>query len=103
MKPKVHVFGHVHSARGQESIYWDNCQKTYESFMAREMRGPFRDVFPHAGWMDAVKILVYGGLGVIWQWVMQGGRAPGGVLINAGCQDGTKGRLNKKKPLTVTL
>lgn len=103
VKPKVHVFGHVHSGRGKESVYWDNCQKTYESFMAREMRGPIRDLFPHGGWVDAVKILVYGSLGVVWQWVMQGGKAPGSLMINAGCQDGTKGRLNNKTPLTVNL
>lgn len=71
--------------------------------MARKMRGPIRDFFPHGGWVDAVKILVYGSLGVIWQWVMQGGKAPGSLMINAGCQDGIKGRLNNKTPLTVNL
>jgi len=30
IRPKLHVFGHIHSGRGVERVYWTNAQQTYE-------------------------------------------------------------------------
>ncbi|KAI0008573.1 calcineurin-like phosphoesterase [Xylariaceae sp. FL0662B] len=68
-KPRVHVFGHVHWGRGMHPIFWDDCQRFYEKVMSRPKRGPFYDMLPQAGWLDAFRVLHYGVLSVLWQWL----------------------------------
>ncbi|KAI5866783.1 Metallo-dependent phosphatase [Durotheca rogersii] len=102
-KPKVHVFGHVHCGRGMQPVFWDDCQKAYEKVMSRQKRGPLYDMLPHAGWLDAWRVLQYGVVSVLWHWFMLGGAADGSVMINAAMQDGTSGRLLKKPPFTIEI
>ncbi|ORY65500.1 calcineurin-like phosphoesterase [Pseudomassariella vexata] len=103
VRPKVHVFGHVHSARGMQPVFWDDCQKSYESVMSRKKQGLIRDVLPNRGWIDAVKVLVYGLIAIMWDYIMLGGGSSGSIMINAGCQKGTTGRLTTEKPFTIEI
>jgi len=83
VKPRLHVFGHVHSARGRESIFWDEGQRAYERLMNRK-GGVIADVLPSLAWMDALRVLWYGVKGVLWQRLMVGpGGGNGGVMVNA--------------------
>ncbi|KAI2602854.1 Metallo-dependent phosphatase [Hypoxylon sp. NC1633] len=102
-KPKVHVFGHVHWGRGIQPIYWDECQGTYEKVMSRPRRGPVYDMLPNSGWVDALKVMYYGIISVLWHWFMLGGAANGSVMINAAMQHGTSGKLTKKQPITIEI
>ncbi|KAI1434542.1 calcineurin-like phosphoesterase [Xylaria sp. CBS 124048] len=102
-KPKIHVFGHVHGGRGIETAYWDNCQKAYESLMARPKRGPIYDMFPNFGWFDAFNVLYYGFKAIVWQWLWLGGVSSGSVLINAGMQAGNTGKLANRPPITIEI
>ncbi|KAK8128207.1 hypothetical protein PG984_009315 [Apiospora sp. TS-2023a] len=103
VRPKLHIFGHIHCGRGQRAVFWDTCQQAYEKFLSREMRGPIWDLVPNGQWLDVANIIIFGTSSIIWKWVMQGGHSEGGMLINAACQDGNKGRLSKKAPITVEL
>jgi hypothetical protein len=102
-KPKIHVFGHVHWGRGTEAVYWDDCQKTYESLMLRKKRGPIFDMIPSPRWIEALKVLLYGTKAVLWQWFWLGGASSGSVLINAAMQAGTSGKLTKESPITIEI
>ncbi|TDZ37718.1 putative rhamnogalacturonate lyase C [Colletotrichum spinosum] len=94
VRPKLHVFGHVHWGHGRQTVHFDDCQRTYEALIAKPPRGLIRDFFPHSGWLDALKILGYGIHGVIWKWLMVG---PGGntssLMVNAAQMYGNTGRL----------
>ncbi|KAI1079213.1 calcineurin-like phosphoesterase [Whalleya microplaca] len=103
IKPRVHLFGHVHWGRGMQPVFWDDCQKFYEKVMSRPQRGPIRDMLPQAAWLDAFKVLYYGVLGLLWQRLMLGGSSNGSVMINAAMQHGTSGRLTKKPPITIEI
>lgn len=46
IKPKLHVFGHIHWGAGREAVYYDECQRAYESLMARGAGAPFPPAFP---------------------------------------------------------
>ena len=37
VRPKVHVFGHIHVGRGVEFVRWDAMQKAYEEMSARRL------------------------------------------------------------------
>ncbi|KAJ8125537.1 hypothetical protein O1611_g8102 [Lasiodiplodia mahajangana] len=102
-KPKVHIFGHVHWGRGVEAVYWDDCQRAYESLMSRRKRGPIYDMFPNHRWLDATKVLYYASKAILWQWFWLGGVSEGGVLINAAMQAGTSGKLTDKPPITIEI
>ena len=34
VRPKLHVFGHIHAGRGVERIKWDRAQMAYENMQA---------------------------------------------------------------------
>jgi predicted phosphodiesterase len=103
VKPKLHVFGHVHCARGAQAIFWDDCQRAYESLSARGKHGPIYDIIPSGRWIDSLRVLIYGILSLVWQFIMLGGSADGSLMVNAGCQDGNTQRLTKKKPFVVEI
>lgn len=94
MRPKLHVFGHIHWGHGRESVYYDECQRAYESLMARPAKGFLHDLIPSARWVDAFNVLRYGIGSVLWKWLMLGpGSDDGGLLVNASVMYGNTGRL----------
>ncbi|KAJ0388334.1 hypothetical protein COL922a_000597 [Colletotrichum nupharicola] len=94
VRPKLHVFGHVHWGHGRQTVHFDDCQRAYETLIAQPPRGLVRDFFPHSGWLGALRVLGYGIHGVIWKWLMIG---PGGntssLMVNAAQMYGNTGRL----------
>jgi len=46
VRPKVHVFGHMHVGRGVELVRWDAAQKAYEEVCAGR-----------AGWSGLVRLV----------------------------------------------
>ena len=84
MKPRLHVFGHVHSGYGTESVFFDEFQATYEQFLSRPKRGPFWDFVPNKDWVDVAKLVYHGVHSVLWKWIMGGpGSNQGGLMVNA--------------------
>ncbi|KAI0132029.1 Metallo-dependent phosphatase-like protein [Xylariales sp. AK1849] len=103
VRPKLHIFGHVHVGRGRQAVFWDDCQRAYEGLASRKTRGPIIDMVPSGRWILALKVLFYGTLSLAWQWIMNGGASEGSLMINAGCQEGNTKRLTRKRPLVVYL
>lgn len=104
-KPKVHIFGHVHNGRGTEAMYWDDCQRAYESLMLRRKRGPIFDVMiPNVKWVEAFKVLYHGVKAILWHWLWLGGNLTNGsLLVNAAMQSGTSGKLSDRPPITIEI
>ena len=100
VKPKLHVFGHAHYGYGKEAVYYDECQRAYESLMSRSQRGPFYDMVPSARWTDAFNVLWYGVSSILWKWIMLGpGTNNGGLMANVSLMYGNSGKL--RNPVTV--
>lgn len=95
VRPKLHVFGHVHWGHGRRAMHFDACQEAYEALMSRPSRGPIWDFFPNGGWIDAAKVIVYGAHSVIFKWLMlgPGGNTSGSLLVNAALMKGNSGKL----------
>ena len=72
IKPKLHVFGHVHSGHGREAVFWDEGQAAYERLMARKKGGIVADFIPSSDWLDALRVVWYGVKGILWQRLMVG-------------------------------
>ncbi|KAK4644362.1 hypothetical protein QC761_304110 [Podospora bellae-mahoneyi] len=99
VKPKLHVFGHVHHGAGVESVFFDECQAAYEGLVLRtaavEM-SMLKRWFDFQGLKYALSVLRHGLRSVLWKWIMAGpGSNNGGVLVNAGVMKGNTGRLRK--------
>ncbi|SPQ23751.1 031c68b4-9375-49ab-9189-0b415b5ab89a [Thermothielavioides terrestris] len=94
VKPKLHVFGHVHWGHGTEAVYYDECQRAYESLMSRPARGLFYDLIPSMRWVDAFNVLYYGVGNILWKWIMLGpGSNNGALMANASVMYGNTGKL----------
>jgi hypothetical protein len=84
VKPRLHVFGHVHSGHGREAVFWDEGQAAYERLMGKKKRGVMADILPNVAWIDALKVTWFGIKGIFWQRLMIGpAGAHGGLLVNA--------------------
>jgi hypothetical protein len=103
VRPKLHVFGHVHFGYGRQAVYWDDYQAAYESLMARPRKGPLYDALPHAGWVDALKVIYYGINSILWKWLMLGpGSNYASIMVNAAMMYGNTGEI-RNNPQVVEL
>lgn len=98
VRPKVHIFGHVHAGHGREQVFWDNTQNLYEKLCSREAKGVMKDMVAIVAWLDIMRLAVYGVLGILWSRVW-GGDEGGTVMINAALMSSSSGRL--ENPATV--
>jgi hypothetical protein len=97
VKPKLHVFGHVHWGHGRQSVYFDDCQRSYEALISRPSRGLLRDLLPHAGWLDALRVVGHGVNSVLWKWLMLGpGGNSGSLMVNAAQMYGNTGKVRSR-------
>lgn len=46
VRPKLHIFGHIHAARGLEVVAWDETQMAYEMLCSGV-----------GGWLDLLKLV----------------------------------------------
>ncbi|KAL2267472.1 hypothetical protein VTJ83DRAFT_4749 [Remersonia thermophila] len=102
VKPRLHVFGHVHHAHGAEPVYYDECQRAYEAIMSRRPQGgPLRELLlPGPHWLDVWDMVRHGIANILWKWIMLGpGTNNGGLMVNAALMYGDSGVL--KNPITV--
>ncbi|KAG8360884.1 hypothetical protein FVEN_g1810 [Fusarium venenatum] len=97
VKPRLHVFGHVHYAYGKESVFFDNFQETYERIMSRPRRGPILDFIPNEAWLDYLRFLAQGVHAVAWKWIMSGpGSNNGSLMVNAAQMKGNSGKVKSR-------
>ncbi|CAN8102146.1 unnamed protein product [Discula destructiva] len=104
VRPKLHVFGHVHWGRGRESIYFDQCQRLYETYCFKTPRGPIFDFVPNRDWLDIVKVLYSGLNAILFKYLMLGpGSNNASLMVNAACVYGNTGRLRKEAAQVVVV
>ena len=95
VRPKVHVFGHVHAGSGRETVFWDESQRSYERISAKGGRGMIKDLIAIWSWLDVIRLVAYGLLGVLWNRVW-GADEEGTVMINAALMYRGTGKLGNK-------
>ncbi|KAI5238318.1 Metallo-dependent phosphatase [Aureobasidium subglaciale] len=100
VKPRLHIFGHVHAGRGKEVLYWDDAQKAFEDGCSRP-DGLVWSMVDFWLWIDVVKTLWHGVSSVIWDRVW-GGEARSTRLINASVMYINTGQL-KNAPQVVEI
>ena len=93
VRPRVHVFGHVHAGYGRKNIFWDNGQQTFERLCGQNSHGLFNRLFTMGSrWLHLVGLIWYGLLGILWSRVW-GGHNGGSVMINASLTYRNSGKL----------
>lgn len=79
VKPRVHIFGHVHCGYGRENIFWDEGQKAYEKICISG-RGLLA-LFSVRVWLNIMRVVMFGMVGIIWTRLWGGGEE-GTVMMN---------------------
>ena len=92
VRPKVHVFGHVHAGYGTENVFWDKGQMAYERLCEKGGCGLVRNLIGLRIWMDAAQIIYHGILGILWARVW-GAESTGTVMVNAALSYRSTGQL----------
>ncbi|KAG7089404.1 hypothetical protein E1B28_011092 [Marasmius oreades] len=75
VRPRLHVFGHIHAGRGVEFVKWDNAQKAYEDVCAGR-----------AGWSGLIRLVWWRMVG----WLWKGNGEDGIIMVNAASVGGFK-------------
>ncbi|KAF9267944.1 metallophosphoesterase domain-containing protein 1 [Marasmius fiardii PR-910] len=75
VRPRLHVFGHVHAARGIELVKWDNAQKAFEDVCAGRAR-----------WGGLMRLAWW----TMVEWLWRGSRDAGTIMVNAASVGGFK-------------
>ncbi|KAF8876688.1 metallophosphoesterase domain-containing protein 1 [Gymnopilus junonius] len=70
VRPKLHVFGHIHAARGVEFVRWDGAQKAFEEVCAGRV-----------GWSGLIRLVWW--TVVAWFWRRHVGEDAATIMINA--------------------
>ncbi|THV01282.1 metallophosphoesterase domain-containing protein 1 [Dendrothele bispora CBS 962.96] len=73
VRPRLHVFGHIHAGRGLEFVMWDRAQKAYEDVCAGR-----------SGWGGLIRLIWWTVTACVWQR----NREDGTVLVNAAAVGG---------------
>ena len=94
-RPILHVFGHIHAGRGRQEVWWDGGERAFERVSARKDRGVLRDIFAVWAWLDVLRMLYYGIIGILWTRVW-GGEAQGTTMVNAAMVYNNTGKLGPK-------
>jgi predicted phosphohydrolase len=92
VRPRVHIFGHVHAGYGRESVFWDDSQRAHERLCARRDKGLVRDMVAVGAWIGLVKLAIYGVLGILWSRVWQGD-CGGTLMVNSSLVYRSTGKL----------
>ena len=79
VRPRLHVFGHVHAGRGRDTVFWNDGQSAYERVAAKE---GWKCLFSPYTWFDILQVLVYDALGIAWTRVF-GGDADSTIMLNS--------------------
>lgn len=107
VKPKLHVFGHVHSGRsdfegrlrgGRERVIWDRAQSTLQDGLNRRARGLLLDPCNLYLWWDLGLVVLYGSRALVCEWIWGGGERVRGstLMVNAACMVEGSGRLGNQ-------
>lgn len=101
VKPKLHIFGHAHTGRGNEMVHWDDCQKTYELLCERNSQASFfSSVLSIFNWLHLFRLMFYGVRSVVWNRIWGGGD-DASVLINTALMYQSSGKLGNEPQVAM--
>ena len=82
LRPKLHVFGHIHAARGVEFVRWDRAQKAYEEVCAGR-----------AGWSGFIRLTWW--TVIAWFWRRPARENAATIMVNAASVGGFRNDQRK--------
>ena len=93
VRPRVHIFGHVHAGRGSEHVFWDREQQAYESLCGcgGKRMSWWRLLMPGT-WLDIGRMVVCGVSGVMWTRIW-GAEGEGTAMVNVAVIDWKTGKI----------
>ncbi|OCK83122.1 Metallo-dependent phosphatase [Lepidopterella palustris CBS 459.81] len=81
VKPRLHVFGHVHAGRGREVLGWERGQAAFER-ACRRRNGGLWELLSFPAWVDLVSVVLSEILGIVGDRLGRGRRMRS-MLVNA--------------------
>lgn len=101
VRPKLHVCGHIHTGRGYETVFWDDCQRSYELLCNRNQGVPFfHSLLSIFNWLHLLRMMWYGLKGILWSRVW-GGKAESSVLVNTALSYQSTGELGNEPQVVL--
>lgn len=91
VRPRLHVCGHVHAARGKMTLWWDGSQAAYERICWQD-NSPVAELLNPRSWLELGLLVLSGLKGCAWR-ILWGGSAQGTILVNAALISNDTGKL----------
>lgn len=91
VKPRLHVFGHVHWGAGQTVVWWDKAHVAYVRGLFIQSKWTHGLLNPRQ-WWNVVRVLYRGVRELLWDRVW-GGQSSNTIMVNAAQTLGNTGKL----------
>ena len=94
VKPRLHVFGHIHAMPGRQMLCWDRLQEAVEAGHRSSSQGIIAQVFDLWLWIQVLRAVYWGFRESLWDLIW-GGAQKRTVVVNAALMnEETKKLLN---------
>ncbi|OAL43598.1 phosphoric ester hydrolase-like protein [Pyrenochaeta sp. DS3sAY3a] len=91
VKPRLHVFGHVHWGAGKTVVWWDKAHEAYVEGLGLPSKWTHGLLNPRL-WWSVVRVLYRGVRELLWDRVW-GGQSQNTIMVNAAQMHGNTGKL----------
>jgi len=101
VRPRLHVFGHIHADPGDEPVLWDNCQKGYERICSRCSSGLLAGMLNPLNWIDLMTLCLRSLRSLVWSRLWGGEVSGASIMVNAALMSQETGKLVQKPRVIV--
>jgi len=101
VRPRLHVFGHIHAAGGVETVPWDARQAIYEGVCERSSGAKLGGVHIMSNWLDLWRLLLACISTTARSLVQRDEHRGSGIMVNAALMSQETGRLEQRPRVIV--
>jgi len=101
VRPRLHVFGHIHADPGAETVLWDTCQVGYERICMRCSKGLLAGLLNPPNWIDLTLLCLRSLRNLAWSRLWGGETSEASTMVNAALMSQETGKLVREPQVIV--
>jgi len=101
VRPRLHVFGHIHAGAGVEHVPWDIRQAIYERICERCCEAKLGGVYIMSNWLDLWSLVVACVSVTAWSLLRRDASRGGSIMVNAALMSQETGRLEQRPRVVI--
>jgi hypothetical protein len=101
VRPRLHVFGHIHAAAGVESVPWDARQAIYERICEQCCEAKLGGVHIISNWLALWSLVFVCVRTTAWSLLRRDDNQGGSIMVNAALMSQETGKLEQRPSVVI--